>query len=95
MYLGKIVEISPKRELYNNPLHPYTKALLSAIPVPDPILEKKRERIIIEGEVPSAVTIVPGCRFHQRCRHIQKQCSEEEPVLREVGSGHCVACHLI
>jgi oligopeptide transport system ATP-binding protein len=92
MYLGKIVEISPKRELYSNPLHPYTRALLSAIPIPDPALERKRERILIEGEVPSAVTVLPGCRFHQRCRYAKKQCREEEPALREVGSKHWVVC---
>ena len=95
MYLGKIVEISPKHELYNNPLHPYTKALLSAIPIPDPALEKKRERILIEGEVPSAVTILPGCRFHPRCRYAKKQCREEEPALREVAPRHWVVCHLV
>jgi oligopeptide/dipeptide ABC transporter ATP-binding protein len=95
MYLGKIVEISPKRELYSHPLHPYTVALLSAIPIPDPALEKKRERILIEGEVPSAVTVLPGCRFHPRCRYAKEQCREEEPVLREVGPRHWVACHLV
>jgi oligopeptide transport system ATP-binding protein len=95
MYLGKIVEISPKRELYSHPLHPYTKALLSAIPIPDPALERKRERILIEGEVPSAVTVLPGCRFQPRCRYAKEQCREQEPVLREVGSSHWVACHLV
>ena len=95
MYLGKIVEISPKRGLYRNPLHPYTKALLSAIPIPDPALEKKRERILIEGEVPSAVTVLPGCRFHPRCQYAQKPCTEEEPPLREAESRHWVACLLV
>jgi oligopeptide/dipeptide ABC transporter ATP-binding protein len=94
MYLGKIVEISPKRELYSHPLHPYTKALLSAIPIPDPALERKRERILIEGEVPSAVTVLPGCRFQPRCQYAKKQCKEEEPLLREVEPRHWVACHL-
>ena len=93
MYLGKIVEMSPKRELYSKPLHPYTRALLSAIPIPDPAVEKKRERILIEGEVPSAVTVLPGCRFHPRCQYAQKPCTQQEPVSREVASGHWVACH--
>jgi oligopeptide transport system ATP-binding protein len=95
MYLGKIVEISPKRELYSNPLHPYTKALLSAIPIPDPAIEKKRKRTLIEGEVPSAVTLLPGCRFHQRCGYAEKRCKEEEPALREIESGHWTACDLV
>lgn len=95
MYLGKIVEISPKRELYSNPLHPYTRALLSAIPIPDPALEKKRERILIEGEVPSSVTVLPGCRFHPRCQYAKKQCREEEPALREVQPRHWVVCYLV
>jgi oligopeptide transport system ATP-binding protein len=95
MYLGKITEISPKRQLYNNPLHPYTKALLSAIPIPDPALEKKRRRMLIEGEVPSALNVLPGCRFHPRCGYAGKRCTEEEPALREVESGHWVACYLV
>jgi oligopeptide/dipeptide ABC transporter ATP-binding protein len=95
MYLGKIVEISPKRELYSHPLHPYTKTLLSAIPIPDPALERKRERILIEGEVPSAMTVLPGCRFQARCQQAKRRCSEKEPNLREVDPGHWVACHLV
>jgi oligopeptide transport system ATP-binding protein len=94
MYLGKFVEISPKAELYKNPLHPYTQALLSAIAVPDPVLERKRRRIIVQGEVPSAVNIPQGCCFHPRCAKVMKICSEEEPVLLESSPGHWTACHL-
>jgi oligopeptide transport system ATP-binding protein len=93
MYLGKIVEISPKSELYENPLHSYTRALLSAIPVPDPAMEKVRKRMIVEGEVPSALNVPSGCRFHPRCPDVKKACALEEPELREVKPGHWVACH--
>jgi oligopeptide transport system ATP-binding protein len=93
MYLGKIVEISPKVELYDNPLHSYTRVLLSAIPIPDPVLEKQRKRMIVEGEVPSALNIPPGCRFHPRCPDARRECAGEEPELREAKPGHWVACH--
>ncbi|WP_213974491.1 ABC transporter ATP-binding protein [Tepidanaerobacter acetatoxydans] len=92
MYLGKVVEVSDKNELYDNPLHPYTKALLSAIPIPDP--EVKRERIILEGDVPTPINPPQGCRFHTRCRYAMPICSQEEPILKDVGSEHFVACHL-
>jgi len=92
MYLGKIVEVSEKNELYDNPLHPYTKALLSAIPIPDP--EVKRERIILEGDVPTPINPPQGCRFHTRCRYALPICSQQEPILKDVGSEHFVACHL-
>jgi oligopeptide transport system ATP-binding protein len=95
MYLGKIVEISPKAELYENPMNPYTRVLLSAIPVPDPALEKKRETIMAKGEVPSAVSIPSGCRFHPRCPEALKKCRSEEPVFREVTPGHWAQCHLL
>ena len=93
MYLGRMVEISPRDELYDKPLHPYTQALLSAIPVPDP--KAKRERIILEGDVPSPEDPPKGCAFHPRCPHVFDRCKEERPVLQDAGGGHMVACHLI
>ncbi|MCX7912075.1 MAG: ABC transporter ATP-binding protein [Dehalococcoidales bacterium] len=92
MYLGRIVEITSSDELYDNPLHPYTKALLSAVPVPDPKVEKTRRRIILKGEVPSPATPPPGCHFHPRCEIATGECTEHVPPLRDVGGGHYVAC---
>ncbi len=92
MYLGKIVEHADMEEIFENPLHPYTKILFSAVPIPDPKL--KRERLIIKGDVPSAINPPSGCRFHPRCPEAMKICSEEEPPLLEVRKGHFVACHL-
>ncbi|HHW01606.1 MAG TPA: dipeptide ABC transporter ATP-binding protein [Thermoanaerobacterales bacterium] len=92
MYLGKVVEIAEKNELYDKPLHPYTRALLSAIPIPDP--EVKRERIILEGDVPSPVNPPSGCHFNTRCKYAKLECSKIEPQLKDVGSEHFVACHL-
>lgn len=92
MYLGKIVEIGDKEELFSNPLHPYAQALLSAIPVPNP--ERKRKIIELKGEIPSAINIPPGCRFHPRCPKAFDKCPIEEPVLVNVGRHHLVACHL-
>ncbi len=95
MYLGKIVEIASRADLYVNPLHPYTIALLSAVPIPDPVVESTRKRIILVGDVPSPVNPPSGCNFHPRCPQATEQCSKEVPVLRNVGSEqdeHWVAC---
>jgi oligopeptide/dipeptide ABC transporter ATP-binding protein len=93
MYLGKIVEMADRQELFDNPLHPYTKALMSAIPVPNPRL--RRQRIILAGDVPSPVTPPSGCRFHPRCPAVLDQCPVEEPVYKQVSPGHSVACWLM
>jgi peptide/nickel transport system ATP-binding protein/oligopeptide transport system ATP-binding protein len=90
MYLGKIVELSPRQEMFNNPLHPYTQALMSAIPIPKPKLERKR--IILQGEVPSPLDPPPGCRFHPRCPVAIDRCSVEEPRFLEDRQDHWVAC---
>jgi oligopeptide transport system ATP-binding protein len=92
MYLGRIMELTGSDELYENPLHPYTRALLSAIPVPDPKAEKTRRRIVLKGEVPSPANPPPGCHFHPRCEMAISDCSVEVPPLRDVGGGHYVAC---
>lgn len=92
MYLGRIVEITKSRELYSNPLHPYTRALLSAIPIADPFVEEQRERIILKGEVPSPLNPPSGCSFHPRCYMAIPECSKEVPPLRDIGSEHQVAC---
>jgi oligopeptide/dipeptide ABC transporter ATP-binding protein len=92
MYLGKMVEIADSKELFDSPQHPYTEALLSAIPVPDPTA--KRERIVLEGDVPSPVHPPTGCRFNTRCPYVMDVCRQVEPVLTDLGGGHQVACHL-
>lgn len=93
MYLGRVVEIADKEELYNNPKHPYTNALLSAIPVPD--IDVKSERILLEGDIPSPYNPPSGCLFHTRCRFATERCSSEVPKMQEICPGHCVACHLV
>jgi oligopeptide transport system ATP-binding protein len=95
MYLGKIMEITHSDEIYDNPLHPYTQALLSAVPIPDPKVDRKRKRILLTGDVPSPVNPPSGCHFHPRCRLKQDICAKEEPELRDVGGEHWVACHLV
>lgn len=91
MYLGEVVELADKKTLFENPLHPYTKALISAIPIPDP--EKKRNRILLEGDIPSPMNPPSGCRFHTRCYECGEKCTCDQPHMVEVESGHFVACH--
>lgn len=93
MYLGHLVELSETEALYTNPLHPYTQALISAIPIPDPILERKRSRIILKGDLPSPVNPPSGCVFHPRCPFATPLCQTVKPVLKEFGPGRFVACH--
>ena len=94
MYLGKIVEISAAAELYDDPLHPYTISLLSAVPIPDPAVERERETILLAGDLPSPANPPPACRFHTRCPYVQPTlCRDEEPLLRRLAPGHVVACH--
>jgi oligopeptide transport system ATP-binding protein len=92
MYLGKIVELASDTDLYSNPQHPYTEALLSAVPIPDPTVKKMR--IILEGDVPSPINPPSGCHFHTRCPYKEKICEEVEPEFKDIGGGHWVACHL-
>ena len=94
MYLGRIVEIASRADLYARPLHPYTVALLAAIPIPDPEVEATRPQQIITGEVPSAMRPPPGCRFHTRCPSVMEICKSVDPPMRDMGDGRAVACHL-
>ena len=93
--LGTVVELTRSERLYEKPLHPYTQALLSAIPIPDPEVERKRQRIELEGDIPSPIDPPPGCRFAGRCRMACDRCRQESPALRELEPGHFVACHLV
>lgn len=93
MYLGKLVELVDAKRLYENPLHPYTKSLLSAIPVPDPEVTRQKSRIKLQGEIPSPINPPTGCRFHERCQYATEKCSQVEPQIRELEDGHFVSCH--
>jgi oligopeptide/dipeptide ABC transporter ATP-binding protein len=93
MYLGRVVELSPAEELYERPIHPYTEALLSAVPIPDPDRAEARERIVLQGDVPSPINPPSGCRFHPRCRYATEICSQVDPPLVDYGNGHQAACH--
>ena len=95
MYLGKIMELTSSDELYQNPLHPYTRALISAAPIPNPRVDRARERILLKGEVPSPIDPPKGCNFCTRCPYAEKRCFREEPEFKDVGGGHFVACHLV
>jgi oligopeptide transport system ATP-binding protein len=95
MYLGRLAELAPRNELFSGPLHPYTKALLSAVPVPDPVVEKTRTRTILKGEIPSAARRIPGCLFHTRCPVAVEACASVVPAWREIRPGHFVACDLV
>jgi oligopeptide transport system ATP-binding protein len=94
MYLGKLAELADRDELYAKPLHPYTQALLSAVPIPDPVIEEKRQRIILEGDVPSPANPPKGCNFSTRCPQVMDVCHELDPDFRDLGGGHWTACHL-
>lgn len=94
MYLGKLVETADRNALYDDPLHPYTKALLSAVPIPDPVIERERERIILTGDVPSPINPPSGCHFHTRCPYVMDVCKVQDPLFVDQGDNHFVACHL-
>ena len=95
MYLGNLVELADSDELYKNPIHPYTKTLMSAVPIPDPIKTRARERLILQGDIPSPINPPSGCKFHTRCPFATERCKQETPEFKEYGSGHFAACHLL
>ena len=95
MYLGSLVEVASSKELYKNPVHPYTQALLSSIPIPDPDIAEASQRIVLEGDVPSPVNPPSGCKFRTRCKYAMDICSEVDPSLKDIGNEHFVACHLL
>ncbi len=95
MYLGQMVELAESYELCSHTIHPYTKTLLSAVPLPDPVKSRARQRILLEGDIPSPVDPPKGCRFHTRCPYATEKCSTEQPELKEYGPGHFAACHLL
>ncbi|MBV1819628.1 ABC transporter ATP-binding protein, partial [Bacteroidales bacterium MSK.15.36] len=92
---GAMVELADSHDLYEEPLHPYTQALLSAVPIPDPNIEKSRQRIILEGDVPSPINPPPGCKFQGRCKYAKPICREVTPEFKEKGKNHFVACHVV
>ncbi|MBR1986154.1 MAG: ATP-binding cassette domain-containing protein [Mogibacterium sp.] len=95
MYLGNLVELAESYELYRNPIHPYTKTLMSAVPIPDPVVTRARERMILEGDIPSPINPPSGCKFHTRCPYASERCKQEVPVFKDHGGGHYAACHLL
>ena len=95
MYLGNMVELAESYELYRNPIHPYTKTLMSAVPIPDPVVTRSRERLILEGDIPSPMNPPSGCKFHTRCPYATERCKQETPVFKDYGGGHFAACHLL
>ncbi len=95
MYLGNMVELAESYELYKNPIHPYTKTLMSAVPIPDPVVTRSRERLILEGDIPSPINPPSGCKFHTRCPYATERCKQEIPEFKDYGGGHYAACHLL